>query len=226
MNDGTLNQPVRITHPSAPSSGRHLRYVFDDGTKIEPYYMGDDGIPKRIVPESDHNNLLNIGTNTHAQIDDHIASTSNPHSTSYNDLLDKPNFYRWVLQSGNSNLPSNGTESSFTYGNNSANDGITAISNGTIEGMSVRLEPERTDGTAFYFVTINNINNNVAGQRVLIDGTTNSEGGIDGLSGALIFPTPIPYNKGDQIEVRAITSGWSPTSSDSNVLLRMKENLI
>lgn len=33
------------------------------------------------IVETDHTKLSNIGTNTHAQIDTHVASTSNPHST-------------------------------------------------------------------------------------------------------------------------------------------------
>lgn len=34
----------------------------------------------------DHTNIANIGTNTHAQIDSHIASTANPHSVSKSDV--------------------------------------------------------------------------------------------------------------------------------------------
>jgi hypothetical protein len=37
-------------------------------------------LPYRFGGVSDHTLLTNIGTNTHAQIDSHIASTSNPHS--------------------------------------------------------------------------------------------------------------------------------------------------
>ena len=131
--------------------------------------------------------------------------------------------FQWVLMAGHSNLPANGTESGFAYGHNSANDGATMLRAGKIVGMTVRVEPARTAGTATYIITKNNVNNNVAGQRVIIDGTTNGEGGIDTKSGLLIFPSSFPYAPGDQIEVRCITSGWSPTSSDSTVCLFMED---
>ena len=50
MSNGTTNWPVRLTHPSAPSSGRVLKYIFDDGGgSTEPYYMLDDGIPRTLI---------------------------------------------------------------------------------------------------------------------------------------------------------------------------------
>jgi len=223
MSNGTIDQPVLLVHPTAPSAGRVLRYIFDDTVTKKPYYMSSDGIPHPITPLADHTQLINIGTNTHTQIDTHLSNTNNPHSVSYNQLVGLPTTFRWVLQAGHSNLPSNGNEYGFSYGHNSANDGITALNDGVIEGMSVRVEPTRTAGSASYYVAINNVNNNIAGQRVIVDGAINAEGGINGNSAALTFLTPIPYVKGDQIEVRARTTGWSPTSSDSTVTLRMNE---
>lgn len=44
--------------------------------------------PFTASPVTDHNDLVNIGVNTHADIDTHIASTTNPHSTSIANLID------------------------------------------------------------------------------------------------------------------------------------------
>jgi len=132
--------------------------------------------------------------------------------------------FPWMLQAGHSNLPSNGTESAFAYGHNNANDGVTMMRDGFIKAMSVRVEPGST-GSATYIITKNNIQNNVAGQRVVVDGTVNSEGGIDNTSAALVFATPFAYSYGDQIEVRAITSNWGNTGSDSTVLVHMEDTL-
>ena len=41
-----------------------------------------------INQQIDHNSLLNIGTNTHTQIDSHIANNNNPHGTNVSNLTD------------------------------------------------------------------------------------------------------------------------------------------
>lgn len=50
MSDGTINFPVRTSHPSPPTTGRVLRYVFDDGAgNKEPFFMLDDGVPRTLI---------------------------------------------------------------------------------------------------------------------------------------------------------------------------------
>ena len=169
------------------------------------------------------NNAMSSGDNVSELTND----SDYQNETQVIDLINnnRQSFFYWHLQAGNSNLPSNGTESGFSYGNNSANDGVCVINGGIIEGMSVYLENGRSSGSATFIVTINNVQNNVAGQRIIIDGNLGQEGQISSTKGSIKFSTPLAYSQGDQIEVRAICSGFSPTSADSTVMLRMKENI-
>jgi hypothetical protein len=53
MSDGTVNFPLRTSHPSAPSVGRVKEYNYDDGGgAIEPYYMLSDGVPRTRIGDT------------------------------------------------------------------------------------------------------------------------------------------------------------------------------
>jgi PIN domain nuclease of toxin-antitoxin system len=55
--------------------------VADSSTIDATYNDGANSLTLAVIPSGiDHQNLSNVGTNTHTQIDSHIASTANPHS--------------------------------------------------------------------------------------------------------------------------------------------------
>lgn len=71
---------IRMTERTAPSTpAANTAYLYLDSVTGKFRVMPDTGSDYSLGT-MDHTELSNIGTNTHAQIDTHIASTSNPHS--------------------------------------------------------------------------------------------------------------------------------------------------
>jgi hypothetical protein len=123
-----------------------------DGTTIDFTLTGQQLTGEVIQSAINHTNIQNIGTNTHAQIDSHIASTLNPHSVTKTQVglgnVENTALSTWA---GSSNLTTLGTITTGIWNGTAIGDSyITKTGNwtGTFDGQ---------EGT--YYLDYNNFTN-------------------------------------------------------------------
>lgn len=106
LQGGTTSEYYHLTNTQ--HGQLHVPITITDTTSVNLTLIGQD-IQAAVLPAGvDHNSLFNThnlttdinhqsitgaGTNTHANIDSHISSTSNPHSTTFLQLTDTPDAY-------------------------------------------------------------------------------------------------------------------------------------
>lgn len=150
-------------------------------------HSGGDGA------QINHTTLSNIGTNTHAQIDTHIASTSNPHSTTADQVL--------PTQTGNSGkyLTTDGTNSS--WGTVAGGGDMVLADVQSVTGLKTFDKDKlATKGTGTGVTTISTANTSATDYTATLQAATGTIALTSDITG-----TNSGTNTGDQTSIVGIT---------------------
>jgi len=96
--------------------------------------------------------------------------------------------------------------------------GFVAIYAGEIVGCSVALARDRTAGVVTFYCTINGVTQNASGYGLVIDATNPHKN-------KLVYPAPISYSAGDELSMRSIAVGFSPSDSNCTIALFLRDFL-
>jgi len=133
--------------------------------------------------------------------------------------------FGWMLHAGMKDLKTNVTNDTFGYALKEANKGLIMHNDGVIKSMSAKLTSITTAGDAIFIISINGVDNNVVGQRLVIEPTSTTEGGINSTDGFILFTSELAYLAGDTIEVKCLNTGHLPDRNDGSVIVRMEDTV-
>jgi len=217
IHDNVAAEISAITAKTVPVSGDY--FVIEDSAASNAKKALTFG---NLQAQIDHTGILNIGSNSHATIDTHLASTSNPHSTTIVNLTDTT-----IDGPENLDLLQYDSVSSKWVDRTLAEAGIAAASHthavtDLTDGDAWDVLGTESDGSTVAWQTATGTNAPVrATSPVLVTPTLNDDGGYDILGLIKGAATAVNY-----ISVVNAATGTSPyitvsQSSDGDVDLRM-----
>jgi len=160
---------------------------------------------------SDGSGKVAVSASTSAEVG-HLSGVTSAIQTQLDAKLTFPEF---IVHGGTGNVGGNSTVA-VSMGSNAANGGLTALRNGEIYGISVRINNTWTAGVLTASALINGTIQNGVGEETTID-VGNTQGNFQ------VIATPIQYNAGDNLAMQTVTVAFTPTGADAVVLLYIRD---